>query len=74
MKKWLIILVSMFAAIYAVPRIGVVVYTRNYIKTVYAEYVDMGSVTYEIIDVDRIEHNFKVKLNYRNDEITFNYI
>lgn len=49
-------------------------YTRNYIKTVYAEYVDMGSVTCEIIDVDRIEHNFKVKLNYRNDEITFNHI
>ena len=74
MKKWLIILVSMFAAIYAVPRMGVVVFTRNYIKTVYGEYVDMRSVTYEIIDVDRVENNFKVKLNYRNDEITFNYI
>lgn len=73
-KKWLIILVSMFAAIYAVPRMGVVVFTRNYIKTVYGKYVDMPSVTCEIIDVDRIGNNFKAKLKYRNDEITFNYI
>ena len=74
MKKWLIILIILFAVIFEIPRLGVVFYTWNYIKAEYGEIVNMSSVTYKTIDVDRIGNNFKVKLNYRNDEITFNYI